>query len=229
MNAIASELFCDDLDAVVLAGLAGIDLPKVNEASELEIVDWYLGVLERRRGLEHGAIEVLATIETLAGLANVDAIAAASRRTRALCFGAGDFSLDLELDWPPATSGLSHTVLTAKVSVVLAARRHGLKPHDGAFPDFRDRTGLRAEAEQSRALGFSGKHAIHPSQLPILSDVFTPTEDAVARSREIVAAFEQSATEGSAATQLDGRLIDAPVAAGARRLLEVAGDEAPRT
>ena len=116
-------------------------------------------------------------------------------------------------------------MLSAKAAVVLAVRRHGLEPHDGAFADFRDSTGLRAEAEQSRGLGFSAKHAIHPEQLPILAEVFTPTEGELARAREIVRTFERSASEGSAAVQLDGRMIDTPVAARARRLLEAAGDE----
>jgi citrate lyase beta subunit len=223
---VSGERLCDDLDAVVLPGLTGIALPKVNNARDLQIVDWYLGVLERRRGLEPETVRLLVTIETLAGLSHLDAIASASRRTRALCFGAGDFSLELGLDWPAAGGRLSHTVLSAKAALVLAARRHGLEPHDGAFPDFKDGTGLRAEAEESRALGFSAKHAIHPAQLPILADVFTPSEGELARAREIVMAFERSESEGSAAVQLDGRMIDTPVAARARRLLEAAGDEA---
>ena len=228
MNPTPSERLCDDLDAVVVPGLAGVALPKVNAPRDLEIVDWYLGVLERRRGIESDAIGLLVTVETLAGLAHVDAIASASSRTRAMCFGAGDFSLELGLDWPAAGGRLSHTVLSAKAAVVLAARRHGLEPHDGVFPDFRDTRGLRAEAEESRALGFSAKHAIHPAQLPILADVFTPSEAELARAREIVTAFERSVSEGSAAVQLDGRMIDTPVAARARRLLEAAGDEATR-
>jgi citrate lyase beta subunit len=219
---------CDDLDAVVVPGLTGIVLPKVNDARDLVIPDWYLGVLERRRGLEPEALRLLVTVETLAGLADLDAIASASRRTRALSFGAGDFSLELGLEWPPAGGGLSHTVLNAKAAVVLAARRHGLEPHDGAFADFKDDAGLRAEAEQARALGFSAKHAIHPAQLPILADVFTPSEGELARARETVAAFESSQAEGGAAVQLDGRMIDTPVAARARRLLEAAGEEAGR-
>lgn len=226
VNPASGESLCDDLDAVVVPGLTGIALPKVNDARDLQIADWYLGVLERRRGLESDALRLLVTIETLAGLERVDAIASASRRTRALSFGTGDFSLELGLEWPAAAGRLSHTVLNAKAAVVLAARRHGLEPHDGAFPDFKDDTGLRAEAEQSRALGFSAKHAIHPAQLPILAEVFTPSEGELARAREIVGAFERSETEGSAAVQLDGRMVDTPVAARARQLLESAGDEA---
>jgi citrate lyase beta subunit len=226
VNPVSSEWLCDDLDAVVVPGLTGIALPKADDARDVQIVDWYLEVLERRRGLEPGAVSLLVTIETLAGLTQVDAIASASRRTRSLCFGAGDFSLELGLDWPAADGRLSHTVLSAKAAVVLAARRHGLEPHDGAFPNFKDSTGLRADAEQARALGFSAKHAIHPAQLPILADVFTPSAGELARAREIVTAFERSGSEGSAAVQLDGRMVDTPVAERARRLLEAAGDEA---
>jgi citrate lyase subunit beta/citryl-CoA lyase len=226
VNSVSSEWLCDDLDAVVMPGLTGIALPKVNEAHDVRIADWYLGVLERRRGLEPDTVGLLVTIETLAGLAHVDAIASASRRTCALCFGAGDFSLELGLDWPAADGQLSHTVLSAKAAIVVAARRHGLEPHDGAFPDFRDTAGLRAEAAQARALGFSAKRAIHPAQLPILAEVFMPTERELARAREIVTTFDRSVSEGSAAVQLDGRMIDTPVAARARRLLDAAGEQA---
>ena len=116
-------------------------------------------------------------------------------------------------------------MLSAKAAVVLAARGHSLEPHDDVYPDFKDDAGLRAEAEQSRLLGFSGKHAIHPAQLPILADVFAPSERELARAREIVATYERAVSEGSAAVQLDGRMIDTPVAARARRLLEAAGNE----
>jgi citrate lyase beta subunit len=226
VNPASGEWLSDDLDAVVAPGLTGIALPKANDARDVQIVDWYIGVLERRRGLEPETVGLLVTIETLAGLADVDAIASASRRTRALCFGAGDLSLELGLDWPAADGRLSHTVLSAKAAVVLAARRYGLEPHDGAFPDFKDTTGLRAEAEQSRALGFSAKHAIHPAQLPTLADVFTPSEAELSRARETIMAFERGESEGSAAVQVDGRMVDTPVAARARALLEAAGDEA---
>jgi citrate lyase beta subunit len=229
VNALDSHLLCDDLDAVVWPGLDGIVVPKVGGARDVQIVDWYLGVLERRRGIPPGSVEAIATIETVAGLAQLDALASASPRVRALCFGAADFSLDLGLDWPSGPDTRApDTLVHARAAVVLAARRHGLEAHDGAYGDFGDPQGLRAEAQHARSLGFVGKHAIHPAQVRIIDEVFAPTPAQIARSREIIAAFGPG---GHGAGALDGTMIDAPVVARARQILGAAqarAGEAPR-
>jgi citrate lyase subunit beta/citryl-CoA lyase len=105
----------------------------------------------------------------------------------------------------------------------MASRLAGLEPpHDGVFPDFRDPEGLRREAVQARRLGFYGKHAIHPDQVPVIKEVFTPSAEEIARARKIVDAFDRSERSGVAAIHLEGLLIDYPVAERARRLLQLA-------
>jgi crotonobetainyl-CoA:carnitine CoA-transferase CaiB-like acyl-CoA transferase/citrate lyase beta subunit len=220
VNGSETGLLAGDVDAVVVPGLAGIVLPKVESAAEVRAVDGHIGLLERSRGLAPGSVELIATIETARGLAACEEIACAAARMHTLGFGAGDFSLDLGLEWPPPSGELSQTLIAAKCRLVLAARVAGLEaPHDGVYASLRDEAGLRREAEQARALGFTSKHAIHPAQVPVIDAVFAPAADELARAREIVEAFAASEREGKANIRVGGLFVDYPVAERARRVL----------
>jgi len=226
INAMETSYWEEDLRAMALPGLIGINLPKVSAAGQVEEIHARLLALERDRDLPQGGIELMTTMETVAGIRNLDAIAAAPR-VRCLCFGAGDFSLDIGLDWPPPSGRLAATVVAAKVALVMASRAHGLPPpHDGVFPNFRDSEGLRVEAEEARALGFFGKHAIHPDQLPIIDAVFRPSPARISQARAIVDAFEQSEAAGRANIHIEGQFIDYPVVARARQVLALADEQA---
>ena len=224
VNSTRTAHFAEDVEAVVVPGLAGIVLPKAESARDVLALAGLLDVLERRAALAAGLVEIIATIETVGGLAAVDEIAQASPRVRCLGFGAGDFSLDVGLEWPPPGGRLSATVVNAKAALVLASRRAGLEPpHDGVHASFRDLDALRAEAAEARALGFVGKHAIHPAQIPVIREVFVPAPDELARAQELVDAFERDERRGVANVPVDGKLVDYPVAERARRLLAAAG------
>lgn len=221
VNAADSPELYDDLHAVVVPGSAGINLPKVESAEQLARVDWLIGELERRRGLEVGSLTLMATIETARGLHYLGQIAAASPRLRCLCFGAADYSRDLGLAWPPAGGQLSPSVIQAKIALVQASAAFGLDaPHDGASAEFRDLERLDTEARAARALGYGGKHAIHPAQVPIIGAAFEPSPAELQNAEQIVSAFEQQAAAGVGAFALGGVMVDAPVAARARALLE---------
>ncbi len=219
-----------DLEAVVQPGLAGIVLPKVESPTGVERVDWYLTALELARGLPAAGIRLMANIESVAGLDAVERIAKASPRLECLIFGSGDFSLDAGLDWPPE-GGVSSLLVSAKERLVVASRLAGiLPPHYGVYPMFRDDGGLRAEAAQSQALGMFGKHAVHPLQIPIIDEVFTPSAARIARARQIVEAFDTSEAQGVGNIDVGGQFIDYPVAHRAKALLAIAdglkgGDE----
>ena len=220
VNAANPSLHYEDLHAVVVPQLDGLVLPKVETAADVQRVDWLVGVLEEKEGIPAGRVSILPTIETVKGLTNVDAIATASRRVLSLGFGAGDFSLDLGLEWPTADGGVGPTLLAAKCQIVLASRRAGLPPpHDGSFPRFRDQDGLRQEARLAKSLGFGCKHAIHPAQVPIIQEVFYPSAAEIERSRQIVLAFSTQETAGIANVAHDGALVDYPVALRAAHLL----------
>ena len=220
VNALGTEHAYSDLLSVVRTGLAGINLPKVETASDLKTLDWTLTQLERERGLPHQSVRVMATLETVEGVANVSEIASSSDRLDCLCFGAADFSRDLGLDWPPPDGLLSPVVIAAKTALTLASRRFGLDaPHDGASAEFRNLERLRAEAVQAKSLGFGGKHAIHPAQVSVIQSVFCPSPQQLEWARRVLAGFEAATLEGRGAFALDGQMVDAPVAARARQLL----------
>lgn len=222
VNSSTPQACLADLRAVISPRLQGILLPKVNSARDVAAVDWCLTALEQQADLPPGQIRIMPVIESVAGLLAAEPIATASPRIECLVFGAGDFSLDIGLDWP-ARDGVSSLLLQAKQQLVLVSRAAGIAaPHDGAYPMFRDLAGLRREAEQARDLGMFGKHAIHPAQVAVIDEVFTPTTEQLARARAIVAEFTASERRGVGNITVGGQFIDYPVAHRARALLETA-------
>lgn len=219
INDLTTPYAYDDLCAIVGPGLDGIILPKTESAEQIATVDWLLRQLERARDLPAGGIDLMPIIETAAGLRHVREIAAAAPRVRRLNFGAGDFSLDVNMTWTLGHEGL----LWARVQVVIESRAAGLEPPlDTVYANLDDLDGLAREAEQAKRLGFQGKACIHPRQVEVVNAIFTPTEAEVAAARRVVGAFERAEAEGIASLRLDGRLVDYPVAHRARRTLELA-------
>ena len=224
VNALGTSFAFDDLLAVAEAGPEGIVLPKAESASDLQTVDWMLGALEARRGAAPGSVDVLPIIETAKGLANVQAIAAAVGRVRRLCFGAVDLALDMDLDLSDEIGALGHP----RFAVALASRQAGLAgPIDTAFIAIQDLDGLRASTANAKKVGFAGKCCIHPSQVEVVNEVFTPSRAELERARRIVAAFAEAERSGAAALKLDGVMIDYPVVDKARRLLATLPTEEP--
>ncbi|HXE57673.1 MAG TPA: CoA ester lyase [Gemmatimonadales bacterium] len=220
-------MYRDLVDVVEQAGhrLDTILVPKVGVPADVYLVDALLSQIEVARGIPHRiGIEVL--IETALGLANVEAIAQASPRLEAMHFGVADLAASVRAR-TVSIGGLNpeypgdqwHAAL---VRVVVACRAHGLRPIDGPFGDFRDPEGFRAAARRAAALGYEGKWAIHPSQVPLANEVFTPPPDEVARARRILAALTEAEREGRGAAQLDGKMIDAASARMAGNIVAIA-------
>ena len=224
VNGPTSAHLTADLAAVVRPGLAGIVVPKVEGPDDLVVVNRLIDEYAAEVGMNAEGIDVMATIETAAGLHRVHDIAAVGGHLTRLSFGSGDFALDLGLDWPD-DDGISETILIAKSLVVLASRVAGLEsPHDGAYSRYHDLDGLAIEARQSRRLGFSGKHVIHPSQIPVVKAIFEPNSKQIERARRLVSAFEVGENLGSAAIGVDGELVDYAIVHRARRLLQESQD-----
>jgi len=197
-----------------------IMIPKVGNAADIYAVDALVSAIEAARGRAK-RIGFEAIIETAAGLVHVNEIAAASPRMQALSLGAADYAASMGM----ATTGIGgtqenyymlhegarhwsdpwHMVSTA---IVAACRTHGLLPVDGPFGDFSDDEGFRAQARRSATLGMVGKWAIHPKQVALANEVFTPSAEAVTEAREILAAMEKAKAEGQGAAVYKGRLVD---------------------
>ena len=212
----------DVVDILEQAGdrLDMIMIPKVGCAAAIYAVDALVTAVERAKGRSKPiSLEVI--IESAAGIAHVEEIAAASPRLQAMSLGAADFAASMGMQ----TTGIGGTQEDyymlhqgqkfwsdpwhwAQTAIVAACRTHGLLPVDGPFGDFSDDDGFRAQALRSATLGMVGKWAIHPKQIALANEVFTPPDSKVAEAREILAAMEEATRTGAGATVYKGRLVD---------------------
>jgi malyl-CoA/(S)-citramalyl-CoA lyase len=226
-------MYRDVVDVVEQAGqrLDALLVPKVGVPADVYLVDALLTQIEAARHIPHRiAIDVL--IETALGLANVEAIAQASRRLEALHFGVADLAASLHAR-TVSIGGLNpdypgdqwHAALARMVT---ACRAYGLRPIDGPYGDFQDPDGYRAAARRAAALGYEGKWAIHPSQIAPANEVFSPLTAEVERARRILEALDAAAREGRGAAQLEGRMIDAASARMAQNIVQIAAAIAAR-
>ena len=197
-----------------------IMIPKVGCAADVYAVDALVTAVEVAAGRQKRiALEVI--IETAAGIAHVEEIAASSPRLQAMSLGAADFAASMGMQ----TTGIGGTQENyymhregqkywsdpwhwAQAAIVAACRTHGVLPVDGPFGDFSDEEGFRAQARRSATLGMVGKWAIHPKQVALANEVFTPSEAAVTEAREILAAMEAAKAAGQGAATYKGRLVD---------------------
>jgi malyl-CoA/(S)-citramalyl-CoA lyase len=212
----------DVVDLLEKAGerLDQIMIPKVGCAADVYAVDALVTAIEGAKGRSKRiAFEVI--IESAAGLTHVEEIAASSPRLQAMSLGAADFAASMGMQ----TTGIGGTQDNyymlqgeqkhwsdpwhwAQAAIVAACRTHGILPVDGPFGDFSDDEGFRAQARRSATLGMVGKWAIHPKQIGLANEVFTPSAEAVAEAREILAAMQTATENGEGATVYKGRLVD---------------------
>ncbi len=216
VNPISTPFGFGDVLAVVRRGVDGLVVPKIETADELKTADWLLAQVEREQGLAAGSLDLVPIVETARGVANVAAIAGAGTRVRQLAFGAGDFTLDMNLAWSAEEAEFA----PYRSALVLASRAAGLAPPvDTVWVDLQDADGFARSAARARDMGFSAKLCIHPAQVAATNAAFTPTPEQVARARRVVDAFAEAERAGSAAIQLDGQFIDYPFLYQARRVL----------
>ena len=216
VNALSTPHCFDDLLAIVPAGPDGIVLPKTESRADVLTADWVIAQVERRHGLEPGGIGLAPILETALGIQAAQEIARAAPRVRWLMFGAVDLALDMDVDLDDELGAIGQ----ARFAVALASRTAGLPgPMDTAFVDIPALDRLRASAVRARAMGYAGKTCIHPLQIDVVNDVFTPSPREIERARRIVDAFDAAERAGSAAVSVDGAMIDYPVVLRAKRLL----------
>jgi malyl-CoA/(S)-citramalyl-CoA lyase len=223
INGLDTEWWYRDVvDLLEQAGdrLDQIMIPKVGCAADVYAVDALVTAVERAKGRARPiSLEVI--IETAAGIAHVEDIAASSPRLQAMSLGAADFAASMGMQ----TTGIGGTQENyymlqdgarhwsdpwhwAQAAIVAACRTHGVLPVDGPFGDFSDDEGFRAQARRSATLGMVGKWAIHPKQVALANEVFTPSEAQVQEAREILAAMAEAKARGEGATTYKGRLVD---------------------
>lgn len=211
--------FWDDVLAAGQASTVGLVVPKAESPATISEVDGALTVLERSTGRAPGSIEIIPLIESAVGVRNTYEMAVSSERVQCVMFGGGeqgDLVADLGVEWTPEGTGLLH----ARSEVLLSARAAGVPyPMEAVYMDFRNDDGMRVECELARTLGYVGKVAIHPAQVSIINDVFTPPADVVAYQRKVLAAFEEAESQGKASIAVDGKMVDYAVARVARTVI----------
>ncbi len=221
-------MYRDVVDVMEQAGdkLDLFMIPKAGTASDIYMVDALVNQIEIAKGYtKRIGFEMI--IETALGMQNVHEIASASTRNESLHFGVADYAAStqartINIGGPnPDYSVLTHADENGKrelhwgdmwhyavARMVVAARANGLRAVDGPFGDISDADGFTAQARRSAVLGCEGKWAIHPSQVDIVNQIFSPSEEEVTRAKRVISAMEEAKSEGRGAVTLDGRLID---------------------
>jgi citrate lyase subunit beta/citryl-CoA lyase len=217
VNPPGSPYFDADIDAVVASGGRSVMLPKSECPAELARVAETLQRLERAQAASaKEQVELLALVETPAGIAGALALGRATSRMTALCFGHADFSLQMGLPEADATCGV---VYHARCSLVIAAKACGVAPIDTVHLAVHDEEAFRRDAELGRALGFEGKLCIHPRQVEIANAVYTPAPEQIAYALRVIDAWERARAEARGVFTLDGKMVDAPLVAVQQRVL----------
>jgi citrate lyase subunit beta/citryl-CoA lyase len=207
-------MYRDVIDIVEQAGnnLDTILIPKVGVPGDVYMVDCLLTQIEEAKGIDH-RIGLECLIETALGMANVEAIATSSKRLEAMHFGVADYAASnrartvsiggLNPDYP---GDQWHAAITR---MTVACRAYGLRPVDGPFGDIKDKDGYIASAKRAAALGIEGKWAIHPTQIELANDVFSPPEGEVDWARRTLEALKEASEQGKGAVAVDGKMVDA--------------------
>ena len=206
----------EDIAEVLLGRPHGICLPKAESADDVQALSQLLSRLEAERGFEEGATWIMPILETARGVLHAEEIAAADPRVVMLAFGAEDYTRDV------GARRSERSLLHARSAIVVAAAAAGIQASDTVFSDVDDDDGLREEAELARELGFDGKGAINPRQLPTIHAAFSPSDEEIERARAIVEAAAEAEKRGLGVVALDGRMIDRPVIDRAIRLIKYA-------
>jgi citrate lyase subunit beta/citryl-CoA lyase len=213
VNDIDSPWFIRDLTELIAGAGERIDtlmIPKVRHADEIRFIERLLGMLERDAGLTRPiGLEII--VEEVQGLSNLDTICAAGERLESAVLGVGDYSASQRIDrraingHPDYPGDIWHY---ARFRLLVACRANGMQAIDAPFVDLRDPEGYRRHAQQGQLMGFDGKWALHPDQIPLAVTAFTPSEAEVRHAREVCAAFDQYDSQGVGIFAYDGVVMD---------------------
>ncbi len=207
-----------DIEASVWPEVKGLVIPKVQSSEHIEFLDEIISELENERNMQKGGIKLVALIETPQGYFNVRSIARSSHRLSAITLGQEDFSAEMGMVDPEYMSLLSYCQ-----TVQLAAKEAGILAigYPGSISEFTDLELFKSNVLLARKLGFDGGACIHPKQVPILNEAFTPTKAEIEKAEKIADRYSAALASGDGAVALEGKMIDLPVVARAKRVLTI--------
>ena len=218
VNALDTDMGIQDLEAVVCTGKAAIRLPKTEKAQDITDCEQEIGRIENKYGLELGSTKMMAAVETAKGVLNAQEIALASERLIGIALGAEDYVTDLKTT--RSSSGIE--LLFGRSMILLAARAAGIDAIDTVYSDVNNEEGFREETAYIKQLGFDGKSVIHPRQIRLVHEIFSPSSDEIEKALAIMEAIKDAASKGSGVASLNGKMVDKPVVLRAQRILDIA-------
>ncbi|MFP4321740.1 MAG: HpcH/HpaI aldolase/citrate lyase family protein [Anaerolineales bacterium] len=219
INPIGSGLAHADFEATIAARPDGYVIPKVESASQLRAFAGWLEVAERQLNDTAHAISILALVESAQGIVRIAEIAQATRRLSALVFGAEDFASSIGAQ----RTANGDEVAYARGALITHAKAFGLQAIDTPYVALNDPEGLQNEAHRAAAWGFDGKLAIHPAQVPMITQAFTPAEAQIEQARALLAAFEAHQQSGVGVFRWQDQMVDMPMIRAAQHILARAG------
>jgi len=223
VNGPDTAFFADDIAQIATATLLTIIVPKVESVEDIAAIHQGLLQVEKKNELVSGQIAIIGLIETAKAVDNISDIIHTRtdpQRLRTVAFGAADFTADLGIEITRDGAELFY----ARSRLPIACRAAGLEPPlDTPFMiDLKDLVALEADALRAKQLGFQGKLCIHPNQIACVNRTFSPKPEEIRHARKVIEAFEEAEAAGQGAIQLDGKFVDYPVVARARRILQLA-------
>ena len=223
VNALDTGYFQGDLDAVVVDGLAAVMVPKVETEDDIHLINERLLETERKNRITIGSIALIPLIESARAIQNIYHIVSVKTdpdRLWTVAFGAADYTLSMGIEMTPDAAELNYP----RSRMAVACRASGIAaPIESPYMiDIKDMAGLETDTRRSKQLGFQGRLCVHPGQVGLCNEIYSPGPDEIEQARKVIQAFEEAQANNQAAIQLDGKFIDQPVVERSRMVLKLA-------
>ncbi|HEP2487698.1 citrate lyase beta chain / citryl-CoA lyase subunit [Streptococcus pyogenes] len=207
-----------DIEAVVLAGVNVIRLPKTETAQDIVDVEAVIERVERENGIEVGRTRMMSAIESAEGVLNAREIAKASKRLIGIALGAEDYVTNMKTRRYPDGQEL----FFARSMILHAARAAGIAAIDTVYSDVNNTEGFQNEVRMIKQLGFDGKSVINPRQIPLVNEIYTPTKKEIDHAKQVIWAIREAESKGSGVISLNGKMVDKPIVERAERVIALA-------
>lgn len=207
-----------DIEAMVLAGVDVIRLPKTETANDIVEVDTIITEVEQENDIEVGSTKMMAAIESATGVLNAREIALSSNRLVGIALGAEDYVTNMKTK----RSAEGHELFFARSNILHAARAAGISAIDTVYSDVENTEGFKQEVALIKQLGFDGKSVINPRQIPLVHEIYTPREKEIQNAKEIIWAIREAEEKGLGVVSLNGKMIDKPIVDRAKRVIALA-------
>lgn len=218
INGLDSDLWEEDILCSVAGGCDSIRIPKTEIADDVKKVERVVEEAEKRFGREPGSVLIMAALESAKGVINAMEICTASPRLFGIALSGGDYTKDLQT----VITGTGVELMGARQQMIIAARAAGVQCFDTVWTNLKDMEGFRREVETIKAMGFDGKSIVNPRQIPIVHDIYTPTDKEIIFAEKVVREIDEKSAQGIGVFTVDGKMIDIAFYDGAKRTLMLA-------